>query len=242
MARKKIILFIVEGINDKTCLEGVLEKILDSEEVRFQITEGDITTRLGIDEYKIRNEIGKTVKAFKDKYHLKPEHFLEVVHIIDTDGLFLQEDSVHYADVEDPLYMDDGIYTGKVEEMIERNKRKSAVVERMLELPAVLKTISYSVYYFSSNMDHVLHNQANLSKAEKHDLADSFDEEYADKPEEFIRLMRESVFTVKGTYEETWNFIRLDKNSVRRYSNFGVYLAPYEKCQMWYDYTVLYLV
>lgn len=31
MARKKIILFIVEGINDKTCLEGVLEKILDSE-------------------------------------------------------------------------------------------------------------------------------------------------------------------------------------------------------------------
>ena len=35
-------------------------------------------------------------------------------------GLFLQEDSVHYADVEDPLYMDDGIYTGKVEEMIER--------------------------------------------------------------------------------------------------------------------------
>ncbi len=231
MARKKIILFIVEGINDKTCLEGVLEKILDSEEVRFQITEGDITTRLGIDEYKIRNEIGKTVKAFKDKYHLKPEHFLEVVHIIDTDGLFLQEDSVHYADVEDPLYMDDGIYTGKVEEMIERNKRKLAVVERMLELPAVLKTISYSVYYFSSNMDHVLHNQANLSKAEKHDLADSFDEEYADKPEEFIRLMRESVFTVKGTYEETWNFIRLDKNSVRRYSNFGVYLAPYEKCQ-----------
>ena len=123
MARKKIILFIVEGINDKTCLEGVLEKILDSEEVRFQITEGDITTRLGIDEYKIRNEIGKTVKAFKDKYHLKPEHFLEVVHIIDTDGLFLQEDSVHYADVEDPLYMDDGIYTGKVEEMVERNKR-----------------------------------------------------------------------------------------------------------------------
>ena len=231
MARKKIILFIVEGINDKTCLEGVLEKILDSEEVRFQITEGDITTRLGIDEYKIRNEIGKTVKAFKDKYHLKPEHFLEVVHIIDTDGLFLQEDSVHYADVEDPLYMDDGIYTGKVEEMIERNKRKLAVVERMLELPAVLKTISYSVYYFSSNMDHVLHNQANLSKAEKHDLADSFDEEYAEKPEEFIRLMRESVFTVKGTYEETWNFIRLDKNSVRRYSNFGVYLAPYEKCQ-----------
>lgn len=115
MARKKIILFIVEGINDKTCLEGVLEKILESEEVRFQITEGDIATRHGIDEHKIRNEIGKIVRAFKDKYHLKPEHFMEVVHIIDTDGLFLKEDSVYYADVEGPLYMDDGIYTAKWE-------------------------------------------------------------------------------------------------------------------------------
>lgn len=229
MARKKIILFIVEGINDKTCLEGVLEKILESEEVRFQITEGDITTRHGIDEHKIRNEIGKIVRAFKDKYHLKPEHFMEVVHIIDTDGLFLKEDSVYYADVEEPLYMDDGIYTAKVGEMLERNKRKSAAVERMLGISTVLKTISYSVYYFSSNMDHVLHNQANLSKEEKEDLADSFDEEYADKPEEFVRLMRESSFTVEGTYEETWDFIRLDKNSVKRFSNFGVYLTRYGK-------------
>ncbi len=38
MARKKIVLFIVEGINDKVCLERVLSKIIDSNEVRFQIT------------------------------------------------------------------------------------------------------------------------------------------------------------------------------------------------------------
>ena len=111
MTRKKIVLFIVEGINDKTCLEGVLENVVDSEEVRFQMTDGDITTRYDIDEYKIRNEIGKIVKAFKDKYHLKPEHFMEVIHIIDTDGLYLKEDCIHPADVEKTLYMDDGIYT-----------------------------------------------------------------------------------------------------------------------------------
>ncbi len=225
MTRKKIILFIVEGINDKTCLEGVLEKVLESEEVRFQITDGDITTRFDIDEYKIRNEIGKTVKAFKDKYHLKTEHFMEVVHIIDTDGLFLKEDAVHFFETENPIYMDDGIYTKNMDKMNERNKKKAAVVERMLELHTVLKTIPYSVYYFSSNMDHVLYNQANLTPKEKDDLADLFDEEYADKPEEFVRFMRESSFTVRGTYEDTWDFIRLDKNSVKRYSNFGVYLT-----------------
>ncbi len=59
MARKKIILFIVEGINDKTCLEGVLEKILDSEEVRFQITEGDITTRLALTSTKYGMRLAK---------------------------------------------------------------------------------------------------------------------------------------------------------------------------------------
>ena len=41
--------------------------------------------------------------------------------------------------------------------------------------------------------------------------------------------MRNSSFAVQGTYEETWDFIKMDKNSVQRYSNFGVYLAPYEK-------------
>lgn len=228
MARKKIVLFIVEGINDKTCLEGVLENVVESEEVHFQMTDGDITTRYDIDEYKIRNEIGKIVKAFKDKYHLKPEHFMEVIHIIDTDGLYLKEDCIHQADVDKTLYMDDGIYTNNVEGIIQRNIQKSAVVERMLEISKVLKSIPYSVYYFSSNMDHVLHNNANLLNQEKDDLADSFDREYADKPEEFVRLMRNSSFAVPGTYEETWDFIKMDKNSVQRYSNFGVYLAPYE--------------
>lgn len=229
MARKKIILFIVEGINDKTCLESVLEKIIESEEVRFQITEGDITTRLGICESKIRNEIGKTVKAFKDKYHLRPEHFMEVVHLIDTDGLFLKKDSIRYADVEKTVYMDDGIYTKDVEGIAERNRKKTAVVKRMLELHTVLKTIPYSVYYFSSNMDHVLHDHANLSKEEKDDLADAFDEEYADKPKEFVKFMSENSFTVKGTYEETWDFIRHNNNSIKRYSNFSVYLLKHGK-------------
>ena len=55
---KKVILFIVEGINDQTCLGGVLEEILDSNEVRFQMTCGDITSRNEIDEYNIKKEIG----------------------------------------------------------------------------------------------------------------------------------------------------------------------------------------
>lgn len=165
MARKKVVLFIVEGINDKTCLESVLGKIIDSNKVRFQITEGDITSRNGIDEFKIRNEIGKIVKSFKDKYHLNPDHFMEVVHIIDTDGVFIDDKSIIYADVEEPQYFDDGIKTKNVDNIVSRNHRKRAIIERMLKISSVLKSVPYSVFYFSSNMDHVLHGEASVKES-----------------------------------------------------------------------------
>ena len=60
-------------------------------------------------------------------------------------------------------------------------------------------------------MDCVLHNNANLSDEENDDLANAFDEEYSDKPEEFLQLMNARSFAVKGTYEETWDFIKNPK-------------------------------
>ncbi len=38
---KKVILFIVEGITDKTALGSVLDAILSNEKIHFAITEGD---------------------------------------------------------------------------------------------------------------------------------------------------------------------------------------------------------
>lgn len=227
MARKKVVLFIVEGINDKTCLESVLSKIIDSNEVRFQITEGDITSRNSIDEFKIRNEIGKIVKSFKDKYHLNPNHFMEVVHIIDTDGAFIDDKSIIYADVEEPQYFDDGIKTKNVDNIISRNHRKKAIIERMLKISSVLKTVPYSVFYFSSNMDHVLHGEANMDQNEKNNFADAFDDRFADDPDGFLKLMCESAFVVNGTYHESWEYIKSGNNSVCQHSNFSVYLERY---------------
>ena len=227
MARKKVVLFIVEGINDKTCLESVLSKIIDSNEVRFQITEGDITSKDNIDEFKIRNEIGKIVKSFKDKYRLNPEHFMEVVHIIDTDGAFIEDKSVIYADVEEPQYFDDGIRTKNVDNIVNRNHRKKAIIERMLKISSVLKSIPYSVFYFSSNMDHVLHGKANLAQKEKNEYANTFDDRFADDPDGFMELMCKSPFAVNGTYEESWKYIKEGNNSVCQHSNFCVYLKRY---------------
>lgn len=229
MAKKKVILFIVEGINDKTCLESVLGKIIDSSEVKFQITDGDITSRFGMDEHKIRNEVGELVKAFKDKYHLNAEHFMEVVHIIDTDGAFIEDSLISSGEVDKTMYYETGIVTNSIEKIRSRNKQKSEVVKRMVEITKVLKSVPYSVYYFSTNMDHVLHNNANMTMEEKYDAADDFDDKYSDNPKGFLSLICDSEFSVSEKYKESWDFIQLDNNSVCRYSNFAVYLNAYKQ-------------
>ena len=45
MAKKKIMLFIVEGPTDETALSTVLNRIFSSESVKFQVVHGDVLTQ-----------------------------------------------------------------------------------------------------------------------------------------------------------------------------------------------------
>ena len=45
MAKKKVMLFIVEGPTDETSLSTVLNRIFSSSTVKFQVVHGDILTR-----------------------------------------------------------------------------------------------------------------------------------------------------------------------------------------------------
>jgi len=227
MAKKKIILFIVEGINDKTCLEGVLEEILDSGEVLFKLTDGDVLTSFKYSASMTpKNIVGQIVKEFKDKNHLTPGNFLEVVHIVDMDGAYLEDTYIHEdASAVDPLYKDDGIYTNDVDGIKRRNEMKRHRLDGILEIKKVLgNSVPYSVYFFSSNMDHVLHCNANLSEKDKDDKADKFDLKYSENPDAFLDFIVDNSFAIRGDYKKSWDFIKADKNSVRRYSNFAIYL------------------
>ncbi len=66
-SKKKIILFIVEGINDKTSLALCMDQLLDKNTVRFEITDGDITTKFGSSSNNIAAKIGDIVKKFSGK-------------------------------------------------------------------------------------------------------------------------------------------------------------------------------
>lgn len=221
--KKKIVLFIVEGINDKTCLALCMDQLLDNNTVRFEITDGDITTQYGSSSSNIAAKVGDVVRKFSGRI-FKPTDFLEIVHLVDMDGAYIPDENIVESTYDKNIYSDEKIFTSKVQSTINRNHQKQEILCRMIGLNKVWGSIPYSVYYFSCNIDHVLHNEANLSRVDKDKLATDFESEFFGKPEKFVGFFNKAEFVVKGTYGETWEFIKAGTNSLKRYSNFAVYL------------------
>lgn len=64
MKTKKVILFIVEGVTDKTSLGGIIDKLVSSNLVRFYITGGDITCDRFSNSSNAITKVNDYVKAF----------------------------------------------------------------------------------------------------------------------------------------------------------------------------------
>lgn len=230
MARKKIMLFIVEGPTDETSLSTVLSRIFSSETVRFQVVHGDVLTQDFVEPDKIVTAVNDQIKQFRGSVY-KTGDFCKVVHLADTDGVFIPEEAVveeNAAGKQYPFYTDTHILTPTPTNIIDRNIRKRRNISKLSSIGKV-GGIPYSFYYFSCNLDHVLHGRNNLSEAEKITCSREFDLQYADDPNAFIHFMKEESFAVRGTYQQTWTFIKQGSHSLERYSNFGIELP--DQCE-----------
>ncbi len=233
MGSKKIILFIVEGITEQTCLAYVLSKILNSNQIEFAVTNGDITSRAGNNGGNIAARVGDIVKRYASNT-FRADDFLEVVHLIDTDGAYINKDKVidksnaaaSGAVIDKlPYYCDENIIADNVTAIVQRNQQKTEIIDRLLSLNRVWRTIPYSVYYFSCNLDHVLHNERNLPDEKKFRYATAFDKRYGADQEAFLSFIHNPVFAVSGKFQETWSFIKAENYSLKRYSNFHLYFS-----------------
>lgn len=65
MAKKKIMLFIVEGPTDETALSTVLNRIFSSESVKFQVVHGDVLTQDFVAPDKIVAAVNEQIKQFR---------------------------------------------------------------------------------------------------------------------------------------------------------------------------------
>lgn len=174
MARKKVVLVIVEGLSDDTTLGVMLNQIYDKDKVHVHIMHGDITTRKGVHSDNIVAKIGDEVRAYAKGNHYTSKHFKQIIHIVDMDGAYVRNENIILDLEHDEIaYESDGIHTPDQQGIIERNKQKTDNLYRLRGTGQIWR-VPYRVYYMSCNLDHVLHNKRNSTDDAKEKDAYAF--------------------------------------------------------------------
>ncbi|WP_298846651.1 hypothetical protein [Clostridium sp.] len=225
MKSKKIVLFIVEGITDRNSFALILSKIIERNKiVRFKVINGDVTTQNGVNASNIYTKITHYIKEFITSDMYKKSDIFSVIHLVDTDGAFINDEQILQKNTDSIEYNTQNIYARNVDNIKKRNKQKSQILSKLAATNIVYANLNYRVYFFSSNLEHVIHNRQSVNAVEKREYAEKFEDRFIASPISFIEFMNNPEFIINGEYKDTWEFIKKDTNSLKRFSNFNLYL------------------
>jgi hypothetical protein len=216
---KKVILFIVEGKTEMIALGGALSKMYRNDLVRFKVINGDITSNGSVNVKNAIKRVYEEVEAFLQTEHFHKEDLKQIIHLVDTDGVFIPNDRVIEANLDKIFYDKNSIMTRYKVSIEVRNRDKSAVLKKLYHESEIAQ-IPYKMYFMSCNFDHVLCHEANLADTRKRDVAEEFDYLFHDNPNMFRDFFFESKLAVRGEYFDTWSYISKGVNSLKRHSNF----------------------
>lgn len=221
MARKKFVFVIVEGETDEDAIALQFERYFNSSQVVVHVEHGDITSDIGHSASNIVSKVQDRIKQHQGTVY-KPLHYEKIIHIVDTDGAFIPPENISDNQTAEKLiYSLTDIQTASKDDLINRNRRKSANLEKLSQQKEIGK-IPYQVYYMSSNLDHVLHDKQNLTPREKVRYASDFSRKYRGDLDGFIDFIMHSEFSVVEEYVSSWNFVKESVHSLQRYSNLGI--------------------
>lgn len=251
--KKKIVVILVEGESDRDALNDSISRLYGQKdpqiEVFFQSMRsedeekedgGDITTAHYVDDSgkghwvnpnNIRYAIYELfLKDFFDEYKLYPKDLFEIIQIVDLDGAYIPDGNVvlddTLSDKKSPYYTEHQISCVNVEKIQKRNKQKRENLDYLSSQPTIKvcqKTIKYSIYYFSSNLDHFLHNEANLDHWQKVHAAQAFSSGIDGKTDEFIKFFSEDPASAHDMdYDKSWAFAKEGINSIQRHTNINI--------------------
>ncbi len=224
-ARKKLVFVIVEGPSDAEALGLLLEQLFDTNRVYVHIVYGDITSERGVTARTIRSKLGQILRFYMRSNHLSPQHFQEIIHLVDTDGVYIPNcNVVEDKNAQHPWYSAWEIRTANRESIIDRNLTKSGCLNKISETPTICN-IPYQVYYMSCNLDHVLYNVLNATDEEKERYSLAFAKKFKTDFLGFIKFISESKFSINKGYLDSWDFIKQDCHSLERYTNLGICIA-----------------
>lgn len=221
---KKIILVLVEGQTDQDTLAVVFTRLVQNQDVEFEVIRTDLTAQDKMTakyiEAAIREEIDK---YFRKNPYLIQEDILKVIQLIDTDGAFIPHSMVQQSKDRVTSYHDDYIDAKDKDRLIRRIISKRNIVYQLYHQNE-LSGFPYEIYYFSRNLEHAMHNaNQELSPEQKEDLALEAALRYHENPEAFLQFISDETFSVQGDYQKTWEFIMENGNSLKRYTNLAVF-------------------
>lgn len=144
------------------------------------------------------------------------------------DAAFISEENIYLDESLDKfVYKENGIYARSIEKIIDRNKKKKNLLNLLLSTQTVYQSVPYRVFYFSCNLEHVLHDKIQIEDNLKMEYAQRFQDRYFSDLEGFKNLICNGVFSVRMDYKDSWDFIKKDNNSIKRYINFNILLNDY---------------
>ncbi len=251
--KKKIVLFLVEGKSDREALQIAISELYESIdediEVFFPIIHngeeergGDLTTsrytdKRGRNKWVTPDNIEDALYSlfledFFDEKKIMPKDITEIVQIVDMDGAFVPDDCIlldpSLTEEQSTLYTDSHILCRDIDNIVDRNNRKRNNISFLCSTKTIkikTQTKPYSIYYFSSNLDHFLHNDANLDHKQKRNLADAFSNRFIGDVDGFISMFSTDPGSTKEmTYNESWNYIKEGTRSLSRHTNINLLL------------------
>lgn len=228
--RRNVPIIIVEGSSDKLALGPAFVELynrLGSPDPVFCTIHGDITTNGFKDGKDIEDKFYKLIfKDFFRENKLFAKDIAEIIQIVDTDGAYIPEEAYkENGKIDKPIYKTNGIVCRSKKDLLNTHKIKCKnldILSSLTEMKVERKVIPYRVYYFSSNLDHFLHNDANLKDSLKEDQAFDFSDKYDGNLKGFVDYFLNNDYSNWSSYEESWEYIKKGLNSLSRHTNLNL--------------------
>ena len=248
MAKRKIVLLVVEGASDASLLVPAFSSLIENRLFQGQEFHCDVLTAPNHrEEFRRRNGFYpadnpvQTVRELVEYYRRDHDRTWgqlgHVIQICDLDGAFTSDDRVR----EDPLvdgtqYSTTDIITPSRTILIADRTTKRNGVDALLKLDGFRKKngratlmVPYRLFYVSRNLEHAFRGRIdNLDAQHKQSSAIKLADRFTRNPNLFSTTLQ-SLRRIHGnptTWEESWQYAMQDLHSLERGSNLA-FVEPY---------------
>lgn len=229
---KKYVLFIVEGNNDKREIQAILraateQKFTDYYFDSYYTRKGDITSERSTNEKNIISKLNDIVLDWRNGGERPYQKILtsdveRIIHIVDTDGVFIPESSIIQTDDGKTQYHDKMICCLERNDIVARNRKKAKVLQKLIETKTI-DNIKYNVIFVSCNMDHVLFDSRNAIRTDKDQNSFLFASKCKSKSDLLSTIYCPGIRS-DDTFYESWKRIQTSYNSLQRHTNINIFL------------------